>query len=96
MKTLSTRKLLAGTFTVLALLVLLVSLLAQRSLSAADHRFSGYIAGIAHRQALATGISVAASQRAIGVRDMVLLDRPADRESAKAMTISFRSRARCG
>ncbi|SEF30493.1 methyl-accepting chemotaxis protein [Variovorax sp. NFACC27] len=87
MKTLSTRKLLAGTFTVLALLVLLVSLLAQRSLSAADHRFSGYVAGIAHRQALATGISVAASQRAIGVRDMVLLDRPADRESAKAMAV---------
>ncbi|NVM86402.1 methyl-accepting chemotaxis protein-1 (serine sensor receptor) [Variovorax sp. SG517] len=87
MKTLSTRKLLAGTFTVLVLLVLLVSLLAQRSLSAADHRFSGYIAGIAHRQALATGISVAASQRAIGVRDMVLLGHRSDRESAKAMAV---------
>ena len=47
MKNISTRKLLAGTFTILALLVLLVSLLALRSLNAADHRFSSYVAGIA-------------------------------------------------
>jgi methyl-accepting chemotaxis protein-1 (serine sensor receptor) len=87
MKTLSTRKLLAGTFTILALLVLLVSLLALRSLSAADHRFSSYVAGIAHRKALTSEIGIAASRRAIGVREMVLVQSGADRDRAKAMAV---------
>ena len=87
MKNLSTRKLLTGTFAILALLVLLVSLLALRSLSAADNRFSGYIAGVAQRQALSTSISVAASRRAIGVRDMVLVGSQPERDAAKAMAV---------
>ncbi|WP_422085547.1 methyl-accepting chemotaxis protein [Variovorax sp.] len=87
MKNLSTRKLLSATFAMLALLVLLVSLLALRSLSAANDRFSGYIAGIAHRQALTAGIGIAASRRAIGVRDMVLVGSRADRDLAKAMAV---------
>ncbi len=87
MKTFSTRKLLAGTFTILALLVLLVSLLALRSLNAADHRFSSYVAGIAHRKALTSEIGIAASRRAIGVREMVLVPLGAERDRAKAMAV---------
>ena len=87
MKTLSTRKLLAGTFTILALLVLLVSLLALRSLNAADLRFSSYVTGIAHRKALTAEIGIAASRRAIGVREMVLVHTGADRDRAKAMAV---------
>jgi len=96
MKNLSTRKLLAGAFAALALLVLLVSLLALRSLGAANDRFSGYIAGIAHRQALATDISVAASRRAIGVRDMVLVGSRADRDVAKTMAVGSHEQLESG
>ena len=87
MKNISTRKLLSGTFTILALLVLLVSLLALRSLNAADHRFSSYVAGIAHRKALTAEIGIAASRRAIGVREMVLVQSAAERDRAKAMAV---------
>ena len=92
MKNISTRKLLAGTFTILALLVLLVSLLALRSLNAADLRFSSYVTGIAHRKALTAEIGIAASRRAIGVREMVLVHTGADRDRVFRARAKYRGR----
>ncbi|RZI61427.1 MAG: methyl-accepting chemotaxis protein, partial [Zymomonas sp.] len=61
MKKLSTRQLLIGTFVVLAFLVTLVSLLAMRSLSASDERFSGYVHGLGARQGLLSDLRSAAN-----------------------------------
>ena len=88
MKKLSTKQLLVCTFAALALLVLLVSFLAVRSLSAADLRFSKYINGVGARRTLVREMQVAASRRALSVRDMVLVTAPADRDAAKAEAIA--------
>ncbi len=81
MKNLSTKQLLVGTFVVLALLVLTVGLLAMRSLSSSDERFSGYVHGIGERQSLLSDLRAAANRRAIGVRDMALVTTSAERDA---------------
>ncbi|MGY4148268.1 methyl-accepting chemotaxis protein, partial [Variovorax sp. PvP013_2] len=88
MKNLSTRQLLVGTFVVLAFLVLVVSLLAMRSLHSSDERFSGYVHGIGERQSLLSDVRAAANRRAIGVRDMALVTTAAERDAGKAMAVS--------
>ena len=88
MKTLSTRQLFICTFIALAMLVLLVSLLAMRSLSASNDRFSGYVNGIAQRESLISDIRAAANRRAIGVRDMALVATTPERDAAKAVAVS--------
>jgi len=85
MKNLTVKKQLSLAFGALAVLVLVVSLLGLRSLSGANDRFSGYVSGPAERESLATDVRIFANRRAIGVRDMVLVKTPADRESAKTM-----------
>ncbi|MGF6528986.1 hypothetical protein ABID77_004299, partial [Variovorax sp. PvP013] len=88
MKRLSTHQLLVCTFTALAMLVLLVSLLATRALSGSNDRFSGYVHGVAERQGLISDIRAAANRRAIGVRDMALIDVAVERNAAKAVAVA--------
>jgi len=83
MNQLSVKKQLSLAFGVLAVLVLIVSTVALRGLGAANDRFSGYVQGAAERQSLATDVRTFANQRAIGVRDMVLVKIAADREASK-------------
>ena len=87
MKKLTVKQQLSLAFGALAVLVLLVSLLGLRSLNSANERFSGYVSGPAERESLATDVRIYANRRAIGVRDMVLVKTPADRESARTMAV---------
>jgi methyl-accepting chemotaxis protein-1 (serine sensor receptor) len=96
MKKLSTRQLLIGTFVVLAFLVTLVSLLAMRSLSASDERFSGYVHGLGARQGLLSDLRSAANRRAIGVRDMALVATSGERDIAKAMAVGANEELHAG
>jgi methyl-accepting chemotaxis protein len=84
MKNLSIKKQMTFAFGALALLLLLVSLLALRSLGEANAQFAGYAGGAAARQGLVVDLRTAANRRAIAVRDMVLVKTDADRESAKS------------
>ncbi|MFN7043411.1 MAG: methyl-accepting chemotaxis protein [Acidovorax temperans] len=88
MKNLSIKKLLSLAFGALALLVLVVSLFALHGLSGANDRFSGYVHGAAERESLATDVRTLANRRAIGVRDMVLVKKDSDRQSAKSMAVN--------
>lgn len=88
MKNLSIKKLLSLAFGALALLVLTVSLFALYGLSGANDRFSGYVHGAAKRESLATDVRSLANRRAIGVRDMALVTKDSDRESAKSMAVN--------
>ena len=96
MTKLSTRQLLIGTFVVLAFLVTLVSLLAMRSLSASDERFSGYVHGLGARQGLLSDLRSAANRRAIGVRDMALVATSGERDIAKAMAVGANEELHAG
>jgi len=87
MNTLTVKKQLTLAFGALAILVLLVSLFALRGLSGANERFAGYVSGPAERENLAIEVRGSADQRAIGVRDMVLVKTDADRASAKAVAV---------
>ena len=87
MKKLSTKHLLICTFIALAMLVILVSLIAMRSLSASDARFSGYIDGIADRRGLVTALRSAGNRRALAVRDMALVTTAPERDAAKALAM---------
>ncbi|HEX7686536.1 MAG TPA: methyl-accepting chemotaxis protein [Burkholderiaceae bacterium] len=76
-------KLILG-FSVLAAVVVLVSVLALRSLGRADDRLSGYLSGIAQRERLAQEIRAAADARAIAARNLVLVTEPSDIALEKA------------
>ncbi|RZI54283.1 MAG: methyl-accepting chemotaxis protein [Pseudomonas sp.] len=88
MKKFSTRQLLICTFIALAMLVLLVSLLAMRSLSASNDRFSNHVHGVAERESLISDIRASANRRAIAVRDMALVNTTTERDASKAIAVS--------
>ncbi|WP_179404959.1 methyl-accepting chemotaxis protein [Burkholderia guangdongensis] len=69
---------LLGGFGVLAMLVLLVSGMALKSLSDANDQFSHYLNGIRARTAVVEQIRTAVDRRAIAARNLVLVDTPAD------------------
>ncbi len=87
MKNLSVKKQLSLAFGGLALLVLVVSALAWRALSGANDQFTGYVGGVAERERLALSVRIFANRRAMGVRDMVVVKTPAERDVAKALTV---------
>jgi len=64
-------KLMVG-FSMLAMVVLFVSLLAMRSLTQSNDRFVSYTTGVGLKEAVAAELQGAAARRAIAVRDMVL------------------------
>ncbi len=87
MNSLTLKKQLFIAFGLLTVLVMLVSVLAQLGLGRANDRLSSYVSGAGEREKLAADVRMLANRRAIGMRDMVLVRTPADRESAKAMAI---------
>ncbi|RZI73454.1 MAG: methyl-accepting chemotaxis protein, partial [Pseudomonas sp.] len=87
MRKLTTKQLIVSAFAVLALLVVLVSVLAMRSLSDSNQRFSSYVHGIGERQNLLSELAAIANRRAIGVRDMVLVTTVAEQNAAKTMAV---------
>ena len=74
-------KLMLG-FAVVAAIVLLVSALSLHSLVASNERFSSYLAGVGVRERLATDIRSAATRRAIGARNLVLVTEARDRSES--------------
>jgi methyl-accepting chemotaxis protein len=80
-------KLMLG-FAAMALIVLIVAGLAQRELSNTNERFTGYLHGVGQRQELATSIRAAVMQRGLAVRNMALVESPAEREKEKTYAIA--------
>ena len=78
-------RLLAG-FLFLALIVLCVAALSLRALGQEHATFTQYVGETAQRVTLANGILDAANARAIGVRNLVLVQNPAEQEKEKAAT----------
>jgi methyl-accepting chemotaxis protein-1 (serine sensor receptor) len=68
----------------LALIVLIVSALSLKALNDAHDRFSGYISGINARAEAAQAVRTAVDDRAMAVRNLVLVTTPADVEIEKA------------
>ncbi len=75
---------LTGAFAILALIVLIVSALSLKALNDAHDRFSGYISGINARAEAAQAVRTAVDDRAMAVRNLVLVTTPADVEIEKA------------
>ena len=81
---LSVKAKLTGAFGVLAVIVLIVSGLALKQLNDANDRFAGYIRGINARADMAQAVRTAVDDRAVAVRNLVLVTTPADIELEKA------------
>jgi methyl-accepting chemotaxis protein-1 (serine sensor receptor) len=92
MKNLSIKKQLALAFGGLVALVLTVSVVALQGLGAANERFSSHVNGAAQRENLAAEVRAYSGQRAIGVRDMVLVKTDSDRTSAKNAAVQANDR----
>ncbi|MGG1945331.1 methyl-accepting chemotaxis protein [Trinickia sp. NRRL B-1857] len=75
---------LTGAFAVLAVIVLIVSALSLEALNEANDRFSGYIKGINARADAAQAVRTAVDDRAMAVRNLVLVTTPSDIEIEKA------------
>ncbi len=85
---LSIRGKLTATFTVLFLIVVLVSGLSLKSLSDANQRFAGFLSGIDARTAAAAHLRAEVDQRAISARNLVLVSKPEDLQAEKALVTS--------
>ncbi|RKF49826.1 methyl-accepting chemotaxis protein [Paraburkholderia fungorum] len=70
-------------FGVLATIVLILSGISLKELNDANDRFSGYVKGISERGDMSESIRAAASDRAIAVRNLVLVTSPANVEIEK-------------
>ncbi|WP_246392256.1 methyl-accepting chemotaxis protein [Paraburkholderia youngii] len=89
---LSVKTKLTVAFGALAVVVLLVSGLALKELNDANDRFSGYINGINARATVAEGVRTAVDDRAVAVRNLVLVTTPEDIELEKAAVIDAERR----
>jgi methyl-accepting chemotaxis protein-1 (serine sensor receptor) len=92
MNAMSIKKQMALAFGVLAAIVALISALALRDLGQVNDRLAGYIAGPGERAALASAVRSAASQRAIAVRNLVLVKSDGDRAAETAEANSAHQR----
>jgi methyl-accepting chemotaxis protein len=81
---LSVKAKLSGAFGLLALVVLIVSGLSLKALNDANDRFAGYIKGINARADMAEAVRTAVDDRALAVRNLVLVTTPADIAIEKA------------
>ncbi|WP_321932119.1 methyl-accepting chemotaxis protein [Paraburkholderia guartelaensis] len=82
-KQMTVRTKLTMTFSLLAALVLVVSGLALNALNEANNRFSGFVGGINARAEMAESVRTAVDDRAMAVRNLVLVTAPADIEVEK-------------
>ncbi|WP_321895098.1 methyl-accepting chemotaxis protein [Paraburkholderia heleia] len=90
--TLSMKAKLTSAFGILALIVLTVSGLSLMQLNEANNRFSGYIGGIQARADMAEAVRTAVDDRAVAVRNLVLVTTPADIEVEKAAVLDAEHR----
>lgn len=74
---LSVKTKLTGAFGMLAAIVLVVSGLSLKSLNDANNRFAGYVSGINARADAAEAVRTAVDDRAMAVRNLVLVTAPA-------------------
>ncbi|WP_233801482.1 methyl-accepting chemotaxis protein [Paraburkholderia sp. HP33-1] len=89
---LSVKAKLTGAFGALAVVVLIVSGLSLKELNDANERFSGYISGIKARADMAEAVRTAVDDRAVAVRNLVLVTTPADIEQEKTAVIDAEHR----
>jgi methyl-accepting chemotaxis protein len=82
-KQMTVRAKLTATFSLLTALVLLVSILALNALNEANNRFSSFVSGINARAEVAESVRAAVDDRAMAVRNLVLVTAPADVEIEK-------------
>ena len=83
LNSLSVKAKLSAAFGVLAVVVLIVSGLSLKSLNDANDRFSGFISGVMARADMAESVRTAVDDRAMAVRNLVLVTTPADVETEK-------------
>ena len=87
-KTLTVRTKLLGAFGVLAITVLLVSALSIHSLAASHEDFSDYVHQTEARMLMVNDIRAAANARAVGARNLVLVQDSAEREAEKRLVVA--------
>jgi methyl-accepting chemotaxis protein-1 (serine sensor receptor) len=83
---------LSTTFAVLAAMVLLVAGVSMKSLADANDHFSQYVHGIRARGEVAEKFRRAVDERAIAVRNLVLVTKPADLELEKTRVTEAHAR----
>jgi len=76
----------------LAVVVLIVSGMSLKSLNDANDRFYGFVNGINARAEMAESIRTAVDERAVAVRNLVLVSKPADVEIEKAAVVDAEQR----
>ncbi|MFZ6658370.1 methyl-accepting chemotaxis protein [Undibacterium sp. TJN19] len=88
----SIRAKLMTTFAALAAVVLIVAGLSLNSLANADRQFSNYVHGMMARGSVAEKFRRAVDERAVAVRNLALVTKPADFEIEKAVVIDAHQR----
>lgn len=83
---------LTTTFAVLAVIVLVVSAVSLQSLADANHHFTQYVHGLMARGEVAQKFRRAVDERAIAVRNLVLVNKPADLETEKGRVTDAHAR----
>lgn len=73
-------------FGLLVLVVLTSSLLALKALNDSNERFSGYVSGINARAEMAASLRASVDDRAMAVRNLVLVATPADVDAEKRLS----------
>ena len=85
---------LTTTFSVLAVIVLIVAGLSLKSLADANEHFAGYVHGLMARGEVAEKFRRAVDERAVAVRNLVLVTKPADFEHEKDQVTDAHARVR--
>ncbi len=83
---------LTTTFAVLAVIVLIVAGLSLKSLADANEHFAGYVHGLMARGIAAEKFRRAVDERAVAVRNLALVTKPADFEHEKAQVTDAHAR----
>ncbi|MGK5023313.1 methyl-accepting chemotaxis protein [Janthinobacterium sp. RB2R34] len=84
------KRLLAISFSILVLLVVLVSVLSLAALRSTNQRFGSYVDDIAYRQALMSRLVGAVKDTSINTYGLVLVSEPQDIETGKSRVVASR------
>jgi len=87
LNTLTVKAKLGLAFSFLILVLLSVCVLSLNSLSDSNDRFSNYVNGLEHRKGMVVDLLLAAQQRAISARNLVLVTSASERESENAIVV---------
>ncbi|MDR7007451.1 methyl-accepting chemotaxis protein [Paraburkholderia strydomiana] len=91
-RNLSEKAKLAAAFGSLAVVVLIVSAISLKALNNANERFTGYMSGVNARAQMAESVRSAVDDRAMAVRNLVLVSSSADLEVEKAAVLDAEKR----